>query len=597
MNLIFNKYFLFIIINLNVLFMQCDYDYGDINDDNLLNILDVMEFTDFILNDNFDYDILYDLNFDDIVNVVDIIALVNRILIDYSLSINMVNVEYDFQNLDLTWNPSSDYGFSRYNIYYSNFLLNENILIHTTDMVADTSITISDLNLNEQNLFIIAVEDFLGCEHYGNQYLFDLPYKNYDIDSLGNVFNHSFDISQFSSAQDCQGCHSVHYEEWSQSMHSHTAHSPLFFSYKTKTLENHPDVGDKFCTQCHNPAAYLTNTDLTLFDNVDDFQSSDLSPVIKEGISCDICHTVTGLSQTTYMPDNGAASAIYKLYPGENIKFGPLENPQPNNYHESFYLPTYKASEQCLPCHDLVVRGIEAEITFTEWNRIPGFSMFGGVSCQECHMPEKADGTHDHSFIGVDMDLSIPYLENPLFEKVSAMLESAVELKFEIWNQSLPDSISNLDTLVIPLTIESLTAHSVPSGTSFNREAWIEIVIKNNDNILFSSGLLNHNAQNLNYLDSDLLLFKSYLYDINGEPINSVIDAHSIDNQSLPAYSQRFKYYEFLMPEGLVGEITIKARMLFRPFEPDFVIEHHNEFINNLPIFEMYELEEIVQIR
>ena len=294
--------------------------------------------------------------------------------------------------------------------------------------------------------------------------------------------------------------------------------------------------------------------------------------------------------------DKGKIGERYILG-GENIKFGPLENPEPNNYHESFYLPTYKASEQCLPCHDLVVRDIEAEITFTEWNRIPGFSMFGGVSCQECHMPEKDDGTHDHSFIGVDMDLSIPYLENPLFEKVSDMLESSVELKFEIWNQSLPDSISVLDTLVIPLTIESLTAHSIPSGTSFNREAWIEIVIENNDEILFSSGLLSHNAQNLNYLDSDLLLFKSYIYDINGEPINSVIDAHSIDNQSLPAYSQRFKYYEFLVPEGLDGEISIKARMLFRPFVPAFVIEHHNEFINNLPIFKMYELASIVGIR
>ena len=63
----------------------------------------------------------------------------------------------------------------------------------------------------------------------------------------------------------------------------------------------------------------------------------------------------------------------------------------------------------CLPCHDLSVNDVETEITFTEWDRIPGFSMFGGIPCQSCHMPIKQDGTHDHSFIGVDLDLNIPH--------------------------------------------------------------------------------------------------------------------------------------------------------------------------------------------
>ena len=596
MNSIIKRYHLFLIFNLSIVFMQCDYDYGDINNDNFLDVIDVTGFVDFIIDD-IDYDIIYDLNFDNIINVIDIIALINRILIDDILFADILDIEYDFQNLNLTWNEIEDDGFRYYNIYYSNIISNEEILIYSTEVQSDTSVVISNLDLKEQNWFIIGTEDFLGCEKFGNQYSFDLPYKNYDIDSLGNVINHSFDINQFDSAENCQACHSIHYEEWSQSMHAYTAHSPLFFSYKNKTIENHPEVGDKFCSQCHSPIAYLTNTDLSLFNSVEEFQSSNLDPVIKEGISCDVCHTVTGLSHTTYAPDNGAASAVYKLYPGENIKFGPLDNLESNNFHESFYLPTYKLSEQCLPCHDLVVRDVEAEITFTEWNRIPGFSMFGGIPCQSCHMPEKEDGTHDHTFIGVDMDLSIPYLENPLFEKVSAMLASSVEVRFEIWSQLLPDFISNLDTLIIPITVESLTAHSIPSGTSFNREAWIELVISHNDDILLSSGLLINNTQSLDYEDDNLLLFKSYMFDSNEDTTNSVIDVEYIDNQSLQAYSQRFKYYNFIVPEGLQGELNISARMLFRPFEPAFIIEHHDEFLNNLPVFEMYMVESTILIQ
>ena len=45
---------------------------------------------------------------------------------------------------------------------------------------------------------------------------------------------------------------------------------------------------------------------------MEDFQLSDLPPVIKEGISCDVCHTVTGLSQTVQTSNSGAASALYK---------------------------------------------------------------------------------------------------------------------------------------------------------------------------------------------------------------------------------------------------------------------------------------------
>ena len=88
----------------------------------------------------------------------------------------------------------------------------------------------------------------------------------------------------------------------------------------------------------------------------------------------------------------------------------------------------------CLPCHDLVIRDVEAEITFTEWDRIPGFSMFGGVSCQNCHMPEKEDGSHDHSFIGVDLDLNIPYYNNPRYYQVENMLSTAASIEFGFLN-------------------------------------------------------------------------------------------------------------------------------------------------------------------
>ena len=115
---------------------------------------------------------------------------------------------------------------------------------------------------------------------------------------------------------------------------------------------------------------------------------------------------------------------------------------------------------------------------------------------------------------------------------------------------------------------------------------------------MFAFNLLNRmNFKLKQPFTNNLLLFKSYLFDVNGDTTNSVIDTHDIDNQSLQAYSQRFKYYDFIIPQELDGEINIRARMLFRPFEPSFIIEHHNEFIDNLPIFEMHAVESTITIQ
>ena len=101
----------------------------------------------------------------------------------------------------------------------------------------------------------------------------------------------------------------------------------------------------------------------------------------------------------------------------------------------------------------------------------------------------------------------------------------------------------------------------------------------------------------LNYNDTSLLLFKSFLLDVVGDTTQSVIDTHEIINNSLPAYSQRFKIYDFVLPQDLSGTLNVKARMLFRPFEPKFIMNHHEEFIDNLPIFEMFSIDSQVQIR
>ena len=41
----------------------------------------------------------------------------------------------------------------------------------------------------------------------------------------------------------------------------------------------------------------------------------------------------------------------------------------------------------------------------------------------------------------------------------------------------MPDTVIVGDSLFVPITVTSRTAHGLPSGTSFSREAWVNISI------------------------------------------------------------------------------------------------------------------------
>ena len=89
--------------------------------------------------------------------------------------------------------------------------------------------------------------------------------------------------------------------------------------------------------------------------------------------------------------------------------------------------------------------------------------------------------------------MTYPLGESPNHSAVQDLLNSAAIISFGAPSYDLPDTISSSESLVVPITIESLTAHNMPSGTGFNREAWVEIVISQNSNIIYESGSLESN--------------------------------------------------------------------------------------------------------
>ena len=431
------------------------------------------------------------------------------------------------------------------------------------------------------------------------------PVKKYTLNEDGTIQRTEIHIDDFEASNECKSCHEEHYKEWSESMHAYAMKDPVFFSGWNGEQQKRHATGERFCIQCHNPAAFVSGVDLSGYLTAEDLAASDHPQSIKEGIGCAICHSMTELSPSIHTKDIIAANAEYFMNPGEDVYYGPIKNPVANDYHASEYNPAFPRSEACLPCHDITIRGVEAEITFTEWNRIPGLAMGNLLSCQECHMPVTTrpaaiDGpervVHRHTFVGVDLDLTRPAEDNPQFDEVKSLLENAVDLQFGWPNDSLTASILQGDSLHIPITITSLTAHSLPSGVSFAREAWIELtILDGSENILYQSGLVESDTSALNLNDPQLVLFTATLFDEKGNETGSVTDVHSMENHSLLAFSNQYRKFSFPLPTDMTGELFIKARMLFRSFKPAS-LSSHPELLKNLPVFEMESITETISV-
>ena len=230
-----------------------------------------------------------------------------------------------------------------------------------------------------------------------------ISHKEYTLDSFGNIVDTEIEITDFTSADDCKSCHLDHYNEWDSSFHALSFTDPIFMSMWSSEKNNHPETGTMYCIQCHAPAAFVTG-----YSFVEPLELDNIPKIIKEGVSCDICHTMVQKSPTVHTQDDVAAIAEYYLNPGENVKYGSIQNTDCNSdtstvgYHtECQYLPLFKSSSSCKPCHDQSIRGMPIETTVSEWDAHPGLAM-GGPSCQDCHMPPI--GNHSsHYFTGVDV--------------------------------------------------------------------------------------------------------------------------------------------------------------------------------------------------
>lgn len=425
----------------------------------------------------------------------------------------------------------------------------------------------------------------------------------------------SFKVEDFKSATECAVCHPQHYAEWSSSMHAYSIIDPVWISLQNKqqvhNLINGVEIGD-FCIQCHSPVAALTD----LVENHIELTAEVINtfpPQVKEGVTCDACHLTTHLPDPTNISivNHDYETVDFKLY-SSDTRYGILDDPVENEFHNSVYHSGYDKSEFCQNCHNLTVDGRNAEITQFEWEGTAFQAM--GMECQSCHMPvytgqaavngPERDNLHRHFFPGIDEALIDFPGKTEQRQAIEDLLQTAAEINFF---DTPPDTITAGIVWNAKLIVSNNTGHNFPSGTTFPRQLWIELIATVSNDTLLASGRLNANGDLLDFYtdpsgeqDPQLRIFNTILYDAQGDSgllAVSVENMVAMTDRTLPVSGSRTLNYSINIPAGIEGELHFSAKLRFRSFPP-FYLRHLDleSLIGNVNIFDIDSLTQTLYV-
>jgi len=264
---------------------------------------------------------------------------------------------------------------------------------------------------------------------------------------------------KFQPNEECAQCHQHLARQYSGSMMAKSfTHSWDEAEYYQLALPHSEKVtkvaGIKAgCNGCHAPLAFLAG-DIPPKPPAENTRAN-------EGVSCDVCHSITGFEGDTPFNFN------FTVDPGskkQGTRAG-VESPG----HDINVNPFLSTAEFCGTCHnEKDPWGLWVKATHLEWKISPQGR--GGITCQQCHMPASAGnsapdvGGEDH-----------PDIRQHLFHGAhfNDMLNGSVQVGLNAMESSLsPGSRLELEAIIM----NTKAGHMIPSGSAEERVVWLDVV-------------------------------------------------------------------------------------------------------------------------
>lgn len=387
-------------------------------------------------------------------------------------------------------------------------------------------------------------------------------------DELSMPREPTLSLASFTSAEQCGGCHVTHYEEWRASSHAYAMVDPVYRALVAVRQEHFGGRHDMFCVQCHSPIG-TRGGDIT-----PGFEFADLEPITLEGVTCESCHKVASLVR----PYNSG----HVLDPEGPVR-ATIAEPSVSPVHESQYSPLHGSSAFCAGCHDVrEVSGLVLERPFVEWQASPAAA--AGLQCQGCHMPTyegqavaggPVRALHRHTWTGVDVPLADGFVAPEQQAELRARVEGLLRGAASVEVTAAPSLVAGEPLDLLVTVRNDIVAHNFPTGSTFNRQVWVEVIVRDGDGeLVFEAGTLDGDGEPRGfagarpYADPNLLLLSSVLVDESGRPVPYAWRAVAHLSRTIAPLGERSFALRVPTTTAARGPLSVTARVLFRALSP-----------------------------
>ncbi|MDH4164270.1 MAG: multiheme c-type cytochrome [Nitrospirota bacterium] len=388
----------------------------------------------------------------------------------------------------------------------------------------------------------------------------------------------------FTEPSVCAGCHPQQFEEWRGSVHALAFTDPIYQGELNKGFKAVGHEVTRQCEGCHSPAGMVTG-------EIKGPGLKGLGPVALAGVSCDICHSISGVTHQrtpTGEPENGS----FILSPGVDTKSGyQLVKRGPSKpvdgcgggFHECRESPLHDRSELCAGCHQVYhyQDHFPLEATYNEWKHGPYAQK--GIQCQDCHMVETATfirtadtmkrperSEYRHYFSGANYLLY--FLAGEAAKKAGDReLAASLDKKYQMALEKLK-AAADLEILPvyrssalaeIKVRVRNLRAgHNLPTSLTNVRELWLEVTARDATGaVVLSSG----GFEGPGMLEPDTRMFNS---EGMGSDFHLAIDPWVVTafsrHDTIPPRGYKDAYFA-VGPIKKQGTVTVEARLKYRP--------------------------------
>lgn len=418
----------------------------------------------------------------------------------------------------------------------------------------------------------------------------------------------------------CGSCHTVQYQGWNGSMHSNSFKDPIFqaeWALAEKQVGN--NIGN-LCAGCHTPPGMLSGT--VKFDpDGGEHGSFSAPPVAEKGVSCDVCHTITGTSfEHSEVIEHGNGS--YIANPGE-VKHGPLKDAK-SPYHKTEYSDHHKSAKFCANCHNIFnpVNQFPLERTYDEWK----YSVYAqnDVQCQDCHMvpvetavrvademkparelkdhglggyaaigaEKPRELLHGHAFVGGNAVITAALGDEEGRKKAGIAikrLRNVAELDVQLNSVAGQGALKHLRVKVT----NQRAGHHIPTSLTFVRELWLDVQVLDQDGKeIFRSGALDDHRE----VDPNAMMFKAYAVDKDAKPAKFIWTVERFERRTtIPPKGFQYGDYYFNVPESAT-QLTVRARLNYRSASQHFIDHLLGEGKVEVPTIQMEDIETVYKV-